>query len=81
MEANRIKSSYVPLMVGFSSGSTVFGLDLASAHWHWPDWVIWIIALPASFTIAFVLSGLLNAATKRFKSRRHNHPKTGDGAV
>ena len=81
MLTNRIKTPYVPMLVGFICGTAVFGLGIALTHWHWPAWLIWIISPPLCVIMAFVLFRLLNVTVGRFIFGKHNPPKAGDGAA
>ena len=81
MEVNKIKTLYIPVLVGCLGGCGIVGLDMIRSQRHWSAWFVWLIELPACFIMGYSLILLLNVVAGWFTDRKRNPPKAGKGAV
>ncbi len=74
-EINRLKSLINPLIgpayVVCGLGCSIGGLRLTQFYWHWPIWLVVIVAVPTSAILGWIMTGLVVIGIGLFKDRHH----------
>ena len=74
-EINRLKLVINPFIgpayVVCGLGCSIGGFWLTQSYWHWPTWLVIVVAVPVSTILGWILTALVVIGLGLFKDKHH----------